>query len=151
MLWKKNDLVYYSSWRQLAEELKDEELLDLSQFTDNFHGSQDLMKLEATCSILLSNDLLAVDIKEKVNIQPKLCDVQTFAYYQYRHEKKKISSNLFQMNSFKVYVIPDEKWHQCLVAFICESVFSTRKFIKDSCRNCLTYSSLSHSLRLTAT
>lgn len=153
-----NDLAHFSSCRRLAEELKDEVLdfsvcgANIQEIIDEFNARfKEFERLKS--SVLLFNNPLGVDIEDQqTDLQLELCDLQADTFLQTRQEK---GPDFFKLLSNERF--PNlRKFGQKMTSmfgstYICESVFSTMKFIKDRCRSRLTDSSLLHLLRLATT
>lgn len=155
----RNDLSHFLSCRKLAEENEDNETLDFSEFVANIQEiivefdtrfkDFDLLK---SSMMLFSNPLRANIEDQPTHLQLELCELQADIFLQTREEK---GTDFFKL-------LPKERFPNLLdfgrkitsmfgSTYLCESVFSALKFIKNQNRNRLTESSLLHLLRLSTT
>lgn len=153
-----NDLTHFRCCRQLTEEFTDE-ALDFSEFSINiqdiiaefktrfqdFDGMKD--------SILLFNNPLGAAIQEQpANLQLELCDLQADAFLQTKTEKGPAFFKLLSNQRFPHLCNFGRKMTSIFgTTYLCESVFSTMKLVKNRYRSSLTDSSLLHLLRLATT
>lgn len=157
---EKNELTHFPSCQKILEEFKEQgkelefsdccfELQEIiEQFDTRFHELEDLKP-----HILLFSNPLGVDIEQQdPNLQLELCDLQADPFFQTRQEK---GPNFFKL-------LPEDKFPHLRnfglrmtsmfgSTYICESVFSTMKIIKNKNRSSLTDTSLRHLMRLSTT
>ncbi|XP_076315874.1 general transcription factor II-I repeat domain-containing protein 2B-like [Tachypleus tridentatus] len=151
-----NDLAHFPICQQLTEQFKDDEPLDFSEFCVNTEDIIDefntrFEEFEMLKSrIELFNDPLCVDIEnQQADVQPELRHLQAGPFLQTRQEKEPDFIKLLSKNRFQNLRDFGQKMTSMFGStYICESVLSTMKFIKNRNRSRLTDFSLFHLLRL---
>lgn len=155
----KNDLAYFSSCGKIAKELEDYKTLDFSEFAANIQELieefdtrfKDFESLKSSI-LLFSNPFLAKIEDQPVHLQLELCDLQADTFLQTRGEKGADFFKLLTKEKFPNLRDFGRKITSMFGStYLCESVFSALKFIKNQNRSRLTDSSLLHLLRLSTT
>lgn len=155
----KNDLSHFSSCRKLAEESEDDGILDFSEFAGNIQEIieefdtrfKDFESLKSSM-LLFSNPIRANIEDQPTDLQLELCDLQADTFLQTRDEK---GADFFKLLTKERFPNLRDFGQRITSMFgstyLCESVFSALKFIKNHNRSRLTDSSLLHLLRLSTT
>jgi len=153
-----NELTHFPCCLQLAAE-KDQETIDYSDFSsyiqeiiEEFNTRFKETETLKSSVQLYMNPLGATIEEQEPHLQLELCDLQADTFLQTRQEK---GSHFFKLLSSEKY--PNLRQFGLKMTsmfgstYICESVFSSMKFIKNQYRSRLADSSLLHLLRLATT
>lgn len=153
------NLTHFPSCQQLAEEFEDNENIEflscssqIQQVIDEFNARfEEMSSLKS--SILLYNNPLGATIEDQPpDLQLELCDLQADMFLMTRQEKGHDFFKLLSKERFpKLRDFGLKMTSMFGSTYICESVFSSMKFIKNHNRSNLTDSSLRHLMRLSTT
>jgi len=152
-----NDITHFPCCNTLAAESEGDEGIDFSEFQGVVQSIADefttrFQEFQKMNDLLFSN-LMNVDVKKHTsNLQLELCDLQADLFLQSRPER---GSEFFKLISQQQF--PNLRRFALRISsmfgstYICESTFTTLKFIKNRNRTCLTDTSLLNLLRLGTT
>lgn len=153
-----NSLVHFKSCQKIVEDFPDENV-DFSEFQKNVKDVQDefdkrfrdFEEIKKDIS-LFSNPMSAKTEEQDLAYQMELCELQADAFYQTVQLRGPDFFKLLPRDRF-----PNLRQFGLKVTsmfgstYICESVFSSMKHIKNNIRNRLSDTSLQHLIRLSTT
>jgi hypothetical protein len=155
---ERNDLTHFPCCKELAEELSDYEGSDFSAFVSDIEGMMEEFQTRFTDFEIMKNDtalfhnpFTVVNEEQPAQLQLELCDLQAGPILSTMKEK---GMDLFKNFPLETYSQSRDFGLRMSSMFgstyLCESTFSSMKFIKSRYRCSLTDESL-HFLRLGTT